>query len=308
MQHHHVELEERQEQLEQELHAATTRLKASEALCQRFKASLVATETKLKRAQDSERAAMTHSLELESQMHDSPSTPPNHELWELTAQCVVASYKQRLVDEQERADDLVAIAANHIRALQRYVSTTAQHAVHLDVGNQQCTALLDENKRLRATIADMTDLQAVAARRVPSSTASESKLELVQAREAMSALERQNSQLKERLKRAKAHAQLLEEELATVYRQGITAKEVMLAELTRRQAASDRFVDDETRRNEAQHSSEVWRLQQRIQELETQLDQREKSVALNRHRLQSSDLMRAASLSRSRSALTSVRR
>lgn len=321
-----ADAEERVEELEEEMHGMATRLKTAEANLKRSKAEYQTLETKKRTA---ESAAAERVAELEEALASAQQQPQQHagrtaadaaaqdslhELWEMTAQCVVASYKQRLIDERARGDEFFAILRDHVHVL----SGGGQDQHHPAPGSegelirQRVRELELENRRLREAVADMSALRDVAhgpsssvnttapgasaASGLPATQRLDSagaKLEVLRLTEELEDAKREAAHFRDVARKHKSRAKDLEVELASLYRQGIQAREALLAEVADQQAASSRVVDEHLRRNTAASESQSMKLQNRVAELEALLGHKNQSLALAEQRLQHAELTRA---------------
>lgn len=286
-----LQLEEDRDRLQDEVHVITTKLKASEGNTARLKLTIATLETKLKRAQDSERAALERVAELETSgpsfaAGGGPSggsstaavggggANDDHLLWEMTAQCVVASYKQRLLDEREHAEALSSILHTaHSRLAMRIVSSVggsspAAASSAGGAGSAHNAALVlqlqEQNQRLQAKLLDMTALSDTSASMRHLSV----KTEAVQLGADLEEARRENAQLREALRKQRAKYRLLQDELATVYRHGIQTKEALLQDFT------------------AHQDPAVARLTRRVAELDQALSSRTQALAVAERQLQ----------------------
>lgn len=258
----HLENENRR--LEDEAHSLRRQIAQLEAGAARFKTTISNLEAKARRAQDAEKAAVEQLALAEADLRSpSPDASADElrkdfELWQSTAQCVVACYKQRLEDERAESAAFSEIVARFVRLVTRAVpSVDGSHAVP----KQRVAGLQAENERLKLTIADLSSFTPFVHSDTP-------RAEVVAIAAKLEVAQREIVTLKDSVRKWKIRARDLEDELAVLYRRGIEAREAMLTELAQREAAAQRVMSDELHRTERLREAQVAKLQNRIAELE----------------------------------------
>lgn len=185
-----AELETESERLEEQLHEAVRQAKASDATLQRVKNNVKMLEDKAKRAQDGERKALMQVVELQRALDASgsgaaaaspakPASPTGtqpslsqadvdainaeraaQDTWQRTAQCVVASYKQRLTDEREEGEQYLQLMLTHQAHLRRFISDFKHRGDRMEHTSQIAARVNhDDDDRRMSQFRELTELR-----------------------------------------------------------------------------------------------------------------------------------------------------
>jgi predicted nuclease with TOPRIM domain len=237
-----VDLEEENERLQERLHEFATQLKAAQGQVDRYKASLQQSEGKLRRAQDSERAALAQAAS--SSFAVEPEASVAHALWEETAQCVVASFRERALVERAYHAELVDMILRFHPRLAMAATIEDALVTELRATNDRYMALARENEKLCAALAGAGAAQSqphgnTSATGLGRASTQDARAEVVRLQTRLGEAERQAAHYAEQNRKLIHRYRLLEDELATVYRHGIAAKEAQIRNLQPRAAAID---------------------------------------------------------------------